>query len=84
MFLNDFFYNMFFIQCYAPIRQCKRHIIPQNAMVYLYEVSILIALRVRWNQSSDSDRNEKCGKLKKYSDWHSTFNIPTTSDANEL
>lgn len=53
-------------------------------MVYLSEVSILIALRVRWNQSFDSDRNERCGKLEKYTDLHSSFNIPTTFDADEL
>lgn len=38
-------------------------------MVYLSEVSILVALGVRWDQSSDSDRNERCSKLKKYTDF---------------
>lgn len=45
-------------------------------MVYLSEISILIALGVRWNQSSHSDKNERCGKLGKFTDLHSSFNIP--------
>lgn len=82
--VSDFFFSIFFLPVLCTLSECKRHIIPQNDMVYISEVSIIITLAVRSHQSSDSDRNERCNKLEKYADLLSSSNTAITFDANKL
>lgn len=82
MFLIFFF--IFFLPVLCTVSECKRHIIPQNDMVYISEVSIIITLAVRSHQCSDSDRNERCNKLEKYADLLYSSNTAITFDANKL
>jgi len=52
-------------------------------MVYISEVSIVIILAVSSCQSLDSDGNERCSKLEKYTDLLSS-NSAITFDVNKL